>query len=272
MSKPQKEKGYHKITIGGGDPLSRPDIIALLESIKKLGFQINLDTVGTPLLGNTNAKFYGTQLVHQVSAKVLAGIVDNIGIPLDGSNQEIASAFRRGRETLFADQLRIIQLLGDAGAKICLNTVVSKLNQADLPKLLKCISILPIQKWQLFQFMPIGLLGSRNREKLEISEENFRQAIAEVREFTKDLKPDLLIEAKSVTDRKNRYLLVNDAGIAWIPTGNGEERIELGNIAKNRGQEVFNLIERHDNNPKIALSQLNSEQKSHPIEINPYSP
>ena len=44
--------GVDKITLCGGDPLTRSDIIDLLEKIKKIGFNISLDTVGTSILND----------------------------------------------------------------------------------------------------------------------------------------------------------------------------------------------------------------------------
>ena len=43
-------EGTRKVTLCGGDPLTREDIITLLERIKKIGFDISLDTVGSPII------------------------------------------------------------------------------------------------------------------------------------------------------------------------------------------------------------------------------
>ena len=42
--------GCRKVTLCGGDPLTRKDIVDLLEKIKSIGFKISLDTVGIQLL------------------------------------------------------------------------------------------------------------------------------------------------------------------------------------------------------------------------------
>ncbi len=76
-----KRSGIEKVTIGGGDPLSRPDIIDLLTQVKGMGFKINVDTVGTPLLGPAETIFFGHRQVNQVSANSISSLVDNIGIP-----------------------------------------------------------------------------------------------------------------------------------------------------------------------------------------------
>lgn len=43
-------KGINKVTLCGGDPLTRKDIIELLKQIKSIGYLISLDTVGTSII------------------------------------------------------------------------------------------------------------------------------------------------------------------------------------------------------------------------------
>ena len=88
-----QSKGITKVTICGGDPLSRPDIISLLEEIKRLGFFINLDTVGTSIIGNVQTVFFGQNDIPKIDSKKLASLIDLIGIPVDGSTNEIATNF-----------------------------------------------------------------------------------------------------------------------------------------------------------------------------------
>ena len=76
--------GVPKITLCGGDPLARDDIIDLLEEIKKIGFRISLDTVGSPII--KNASIGRRKVVNQLDAKRIAELVDVIGIPIDGFN------------------------------------------------------------------------------------------------------------------------------------------------------------------------------------------
>jgi hypothetical protein len=61
-----------------------PYILTLLEMIKKRGFFIKLDTVGTPLLDQAQSIFFKRVKVDKIDAKNLAELVDLIGIPLDG--------------------------------------------------------------------------------------------------------------------------------------------------------------------------------------------
>ncbi len=54
----KKIDGVKKVTVGGGDSLSRSDILQLLSEIKKLGCIVYLDTVGTSFLSDTQTVFH----------------------------------------------------------------------------------------------------------------------------------------------------------------------------------------------------------------------
>lgn len=236
-------RGYAKITVGGGDPLSRPDIIEILRSLRELGFKISLDTVGTVFNAPAETIFHGRRLISQVSPLAMMGLVDLVGIPLDGSNQDIAQIFRTGRPTLFEEQMKTIKSLGAAGLSVCVNTVASACNVHDLPKLLECLMCLPIVKWQIFQFMPIGPLGAKHVEQFFVSKREFESVVDRVLELHKQFGCSFEIQPKSIEDRRGRYLMVDDAGEAWIPTGYRDERVLIGNISLNKGRSVLDTIE-----------------------------
>lgn len=113
-----------KVTVGGGDPLSRADVVDLLAGMKGLGFAVNLDTVGTPLLGTASTVFYGRRRVEHVPVERLASYVDVLRIPLDGSTEQVATTFRTGRAHLVDETLAILDLLDEAGVATSINTVV----------------------------------------------------------------------------------------------------------------------------------------------------
>lgn len=208
--------GISKVTIGGGDPLTYPNILDLLEKIKEQGFTIQLDTVGTPLLDQTRSIFFKRVIVEQLDALRLAKLVDLIGIPLDGPSSAVIRQFRTGRENIFEEQMRILELLTAHGAQICINTVVHRLNidsLYNLPSLLE--QKIKIAKWQFFQFMPIGPLGYKNRQKYKISQDEFETF---TRAFTKTAgQLSSKFEFKKAAERKGNYLFIDSDGFVWIP-------------------------------------------------------
>ncbi|MBS0271845.1 MAG: radical SAM protein [Proteobacteria bacterium] len=213
-----KKRNFTKVTLCGGDPLSRPNIIDLLDKVKSLGFYISLDTVGTPLLGEAKTIFYGSAIINKIDAADIAKYVDLVGIPLDGTSDEVTSLFRTARPNHFAEQTLILKMLSAAEAKICINTVVHKGNIDHIEKMLPILSDLEgIKRWQLFQFMPIGPLGYKNRETYEVSDEKFfllKEKITNQKElFLKNTD----VEFKAKAERKGNYMFVDSEGLAWVP-------------------------------------------------------
>lgn len=229
-------RGVNKVTLCGGDPLTRNDIISLLKQIKKIGYSISLDTVGTSII--KNVKKNNKIIVKKISAKELVGLVDNIGIPIDGSTSDIFKLFRQTNSDILEEQLKICQELYENGGNITINTVVHKGNLTDVNKLADLIKkISYIDKWQIFQYAPLGKLGVLNRYLFEITEEEFENYKSKVLEIFDDKSK---LQFKDFKKRNKAYMLVDNAGNAWIPIYDKElfnntnlkveERKIIGNI------------------------------------------
>lgn len=236
----KKIDGIQKITVGGGDQLSRPDIIQLLSKIKKLGYRIYLDTVGTSFLSDANTVFHSNGNVSYIDPIKIKPYVDLIGIPLDGSNNEIMTKFRTGRPKIFSEQIKILSLLNQHNMPLCVNTVVTKDNFDDLYNIYTIIKKYhSIEEWQLFQFMPIGPLGYKNRKDYIIGDKEFQSCINDL--LKKMGHTSIKITAKSRIKRKGKYLLIDTDGDCWYPSvsqlskwnvdsDENAERVICGNI------------------------------------------
>lgn len=205
-------KGIKKVTLCGGDPLAREDIISLIKKIKEIGLVVSIDTLGTPLIRDTKV---GKNVVSKISVKEIAELVDYIGIPIDGSNNEIIKQFRPFNSDIFREQIQICKALIDNNANICINTVAYKGNLGDAKELANIINMIgDISKWQIFQYAPIGKYGLKNRNMFEISEEqfeNFQNDILSVYNIPEK------VEFKKSKNRVNHYLLIDNSGNAWVP-------------------------------------------------------
>lgn len=206
--------GCQKITLCGGDPLTREDIVELLEKIKAIGFTISLDTVGSPIIKNIVSD--KGILIKKIDAKKIAELVDVIGIPIDGSTNEIFRHFRQTNTDIVNEQLAVCEELHKFGAHICINTVAHKGNLEDAYELAKLVKKLDyISKWQIFQYEPLGKYGLKNRELFEITDKefsSFQSAVLEV--FDNNISK---LQFKSSYNRKDAYMLINNSGNAWIP-------------------------------------------------------
>ncbi|EKE09934.1 MAG: coenzyme pqq synthesis protein e (PqqE-4) [uncultured bacterium] len=213
-----KKRGFTKVTLCGGDPLSRPNITDLLKKINTLGFFISLDTVGTPILREAKTIFYGSSLISKVDEADLAKYVDLIGIPLDGPSNEIISLFRTERVNQFDEQMLILEKLSAAQAKICINTLVYKGNINYVEEILPIIKNFDgIKKWQIFQFMPIGPLGYKNRNIYEVSDEDFFLLRNRMKKYKEELSKHIKLEFKAKAERKGNYMFIDSEGLAWVP-------------------------------------------------------
>lgn len=229
------KNGTRKVTLCGGDPLTRKDIIDLLKKIKKIGFKISLDTVGTSII--RAIKQNGNTIIKKTSAKQLAKLVDNIGIPIDGSTTEIIKLFRQSNSNILDEQIQICEQLRKYNANICINTVVHKGNLNDACNLANLIKNLDyINQWQIFQYAPMGKYGLLNRDQFEISEADFNRYKSNVLSVIANNN----IQFKTFKERNNIYMIIDNSGNAWIPiydkkvfkdkTLKIEERKLIGNI------------------------------------------
>lgn len=252
-----KNKQFTRVTLCGGDPLSRPNIVDLLKKIKDLGFYISLDTVGTPLLGEVKTIFYGSSVIDKVNEADIAHYVDIVGIPLEGPSNEIISLFRTERPNQFDEQICILSKLSAVQANICINTVVHKGNIAYIEEMLPLINdFKEIKKWQLFQFMPIGPLGYKNRRTYEVSDAEFSLLKEKLLKYKENFLTHIDLEFKAKAERKGNYMFVDSEGLAWVPNilmndewseqkDTTHKRLIIGNI---------NILEDHE---KILERALN---------------
>lgn len=168
-------RGIQNVTFCGGDPLTRYDIVDLLEKTKNIGYNISLDTLGSNLIKNIiNNK--GNIIYKRIEPKIISKYIDTIGIPIDGSSNNIINIFRQSNTDIVKEQQLICKELSKYCKNICINTVVHKGNIDDALELTKLVNNLDfINKWQLFKYIPTGKFGTKNKEIYDITTEQFNK-------------------------------------------------------------------------------------------------
>lgn len=203
--------------------------MTLLKETKKIGYYISIDTVGATLLNDVAISDH--KIIHKVSAKNIVKYVDKIGIPIDGSSNEIFNYFRPSKCNLLSQQLSICKELHKYNANICINTVVHKLNFDDATNLANLINKLDyINEWQLFQYAPIGKYGKLNKNLFKISNKKFLEFKSTIVE---NFKCPEKLKFKPYNSRNNMYILIDNSGNAWVQKFNdlkNEDRDIIGNI------------------------------------------
>ncbi|MDD3678939.1 MAG: radical SAM protein [Patescibacteria group bacterium] len=168
-----KKIGYEEITLSGGDPLIRNDIYEIVKGLNGLGFTLHLDTIGKPLLSDDFIKSFP---LPDLSKRITL-----IGIPLDGSTDDICNQFRTNLKGIKDDTLKILQILDSNDFQISINTVVHRGNIDDLQKIYEVITKYPnVIRWELHQFAPLSVKGKSVRNKYEVTEKEFADAISKI--------------------------------------------------------------------------------------------
>ena len=238
-----------KITVGGGDPLSRKDIIDILKCIKKEGFKINMDTTGLPFLNDTKIMLNGRGVCKKIDIGRIKHHIDILGIPLDGSNEKIIHTIRQGERKIFEKTKRILTLTHKHSIPVSVNTVVHRANIKDLDNIYKIMMHYPnIFRWQLFQYSSIGPLGYMNHKQHIITDKQFTTAIERIQKLSKILKKPIILDIKYCRKRRNAYLLIDSNGLAWCPKTYKKSKWDL----KNNKRIIWGNIKNIKNIPDIV--------------------
>jgi len=230
--------GLEKVTLCGGDPLSHPDMHYILEALKALPVKVSLDTVGTNLLKDAEMIFPVKMQSKYINVSYLKDYIDILGIPLDGSTQELCATFRVGRKDLFKETLDVLKKANAVDIPVSINTVVHKQNIDDLNNVLDILlSYHNIFRMQLFQFTPIGQMAFSNWNHFMISDDEFWGKISELRDT---YGHRVLLDPKSNEMRINEYFMVDCFGRMYVPEIFG---VEKGEAVKSDLQVLGNIKE-----------------------------
>ena len=136
------------LILSGGEPLLHPDIFAISQRAKAMGFYVGLSTNGT--------------LIDAALAPRIAAIgYDYVGISLDGI-AVTHDRFRR-KHGAYEASLAALRLLRDAGIKVGVRFTLTQDNAHDLPALLDLTDAERIDKFYL-SHLNYGGRGNINRK------------------------------------------------------------------------------------------------------------
>ena len=235
----QQRSTVSGVTLCGGDPLSRGDIIELVAAISELAIPVKLDTVGSSFLGSQDLKFFGSGRVERTDPARLLPLLKWIAIPLDGWSQESVEYFRGGRPHLFAETLEILEMVGGFDTPVGVNTVVHRRNVGGLKKIEHVVERFKVAEWQLFEYRPSGPLSFRNRDEFRLKPGRFDKVDAEFTGTRGTGRSPALITAKAAVEVLPSRLVVDSYGLAWshlkwveppLPDP-GPRRAVIGNVA-----------------------------------------
>ncbi|NOR40314.1 MAG: heme d1 biosynthesis radical SAM protein NirJ [Gammaproteobacteria bacterium] len=143
-----KAFGVPVLILSGGEPLLRPDIFAVSQRAKDMGFYVGLSTNGT-LIDECN-----------IDAIAAAGY-DYVGISIDG-NRKTHDLFRR-KQGAFDASMQGIRLCRDRDIKVGLRFTMTEDNAVELPDMLQLMTDEGVNKFYLSHLNYAGR-GNRNRD------------------------------------------------------------------------------------------------------------
>lgn len=166
-----------------------------------LGIAVSVDTVGLSIVQDQIL----TDILKRASV---------VGLPLDGMTDKTLNTFRTGLQ--ISQLLQVIRIASENGLRICVNTVVHAQNLHELSLIAQFVNETEgVKKWQLFQYMPIGPRGSKNAAQYMIADQIFQTICEQVHQLP--IRTDVSIECKSLSYRRNKYLLLGADGTVWYP-------------------------------------------------------
>ncbi|MCL4325681.1 MAG: TIGR04053 family radical SAM/SPASM domain-containing protein [Candidatus Thermoplasmatota archaeon] len=137
------EKPYPIVIITGGDPLMRSDIFDIIQKFTDSGIK-------------TFIAFSGTKLADENAIKKFKTInITGLSVSIDGSNAEIHDEFR-GVKGTYDISMNILENCNKEQLNYQINTTVWKGNLYDLPALLKLVTGIKANRWDLFFLIKTG--------------------------------------------------------------------------------------------------------------------
>ena len=249
VKKYKKAFNLKKITLAGGDPMTRKDIVYLIGKLNDMDLEVYMDTVGKNFIRNSDIVFQDYGQAKHIAPQILKDKITKIGIPLDGYNTKQINYFRT--KITLEEIKRILSVLDKNGYNICINTVVNKANINDLKKIGSIIKKFEnVTQWQLFQYSPIGDLGYKNKSLFEIDDSLFEEKIRDL--LLSESDTHIKIEGKSNSYRKLNYILVNSDGKVWQPSYTISESVFIDEDS-NANKTIIGTIYDEDIIEKIKI-------------------
>lgn len=202
-----KDSSVPVVTFCGGEPLLVRKVDEYAGILRSAGKRTVLNTNGALLARRLELGF---SLPH----------FDVVGLSIDGSTTETHQAMR-GPKASLDDALSAARLVTQAGIKLKIGTVISRVNQHDLPDLARLVAALRPDVWRLYQYTQRGEQNT-GQQRHRLSDGEFHR----LADLAGRLAAPVRVAHSSQTQTAG-CLIVDPAGTVLRPTDHGYE--EFGN-------------------------------------------
>ena len=131
------------VVLSGGDPLTRPDLVELVEYGTDLGLRMTLTPSGT------------SSLTPETISELKEAGIRRLALSIDGASPDSHDAFR-GEPGTFEQTVEAAKAARDVGLPLQINTTVSAQTVDELPELRDLVSELGAVLWSVFFLVPVG--------------------------------------------------------------------------------------------------------------------
>ena len=157
--------GVSLVVLSGGEPLTNPNLSALIRRLREQRMAVSVDSNGVLLNKET------VQYLRQLG-------VDSIELSLDSVHAEAHDSFR-GFDGAFQKTLDAVELCSDAGIFTTVATTATKLNHAECSDLISLARSRGAQRIVFFDLIPAG--RARDIQELRLSQTELIQLMATVK-------------------------------------------------------------------------------------------
>ena len=132
-----------QLILTGGDPLSRPDLIELVDAARALGIPVSITPSATPTL------------TREILVQLKEHGVEALGLSLDGSNPGLHDAIR-GIPGTFERTLEAARWAAELDMPLQINTLVTAETAPDLKNTYELLKAVRVARWGLFFLIAVG--------------------------------------------------------------------------------------------------------------------
>lgn len=215
-----KQAGINGITWTGGEALLFDGIDNLLKASYEMGIKNKIITNGKLLTHDRIDRIYK--------------YLDSITLSIDSIDSKTNDSLGRGRNH-FEEIKEILDYVNikDYNIKIRINSVVCKNNLHEFNHLIKFLNSYKIYSWRIFKFMPLREKAVTNKDKFNISMDEYLSVVKTIKNQSNIKKIDTRIEE----DMEKKYILILANGDIVVTNEGKDEKV--GNALKKTLSEFF---------------------------------
>lgn len=228
--------GVEELVISGGDPLEWEDILPFVEHAHNCGLDVAIDTVGYSFTAETG--------------EALGGKISYLGLPVDGSEQDVIAGFRKGKADLFQRVRHTLELCSAYGIPVKINTTVTNLNINDLDAVAQLLGEYDaVVAWSLFQWWDIRATPAL-RARMQVGTSRFRERARQLQQ----LYPQLGIWGQDVDRRARTHFFISANGEVYTFDSGVLATIIIGDISTDSMAELLESPALRKDSPKFRRS------------------